>query len=134
MTFTKGRAAEHHTLFRRSLQELTKLKRDMYGLNSPGVSIDDVTPPDPDPLARARYSCLYWVDHFENCHDTESAKEDTQEGGLIEEFLTRGFLYWLESISLLDRVSEGIVAMRKLDDIAQVSVQPYSSLIHVSSN
>ncbi|KAJ5874380.1 uncharacterized protein N7529_002810 [Penicillium soppii] len=91
----------------------------MYGLNSPGVSIDDVTPPDPDPLARARYSCLYWVDPFENCHDTESAKEDTQEGGLIEEFLTRGFLYWLESISLLDRVSEGIVAMRKLDDIAQ---------------
>ena len=37
------------------------LQRDMYSLRDPGLTIDLVTPPKPDPLAQARYSCVYWL-------------------------------------------------------------------------
>jgi hypothetical protein len=36
----------------------------MYELKSPGSSVDEVEIPDPDPLATARYSCIYWISHL----------------------------------------------------------------------
>ncbi|KAJ9413287.1 transcriptional activator of glycolytic enzymes-domain-containing protein [Fusarium oxysporum] len=60
-----GTTDQHHTIFSRSLLVMSRsLRRDMYNLNHPGISIDDVRQPDPNPLASARYSCFYWVDHL----------------------------------------------------------------------
>jgi hypothetical protein len=46
-----GIEAVHHTIFSRSLQAMSQtLRRDIYSLRAPGISIDRVQPPDPDPL------------------------------------------------------------------------------------
>jgi archaellum biogenesis ATPase FlaH len=58
--FLSGIEDVHNSIFSRSLQTLSRtLKRDVYSLRAPGFSIDEVKQPNPDPLATARYSCLY---------------------------------------------------------------------------
>ncbi|KAL7932103.1 WD40-repeat-containing domain protein [Trichoderma chlorosporum] len=109
---------QHHTIFSRSLDQLSKiLHRDIYSLRLPGFSIENVSSPDPDPLASIRYSCIYWVDHLfaseytrEPGHGKMSRSED-----MINTFFERKYLYWLEALSLLRSMSEGVLAMQKLE-------------------
>jgi hypothetical protein len=50
----------HYTIFSRSVLAMSNtLRRDIYGLCAPGISIDQVKPPFPDPFAAIQYSCLY---------------------------------------------------------------------------
>lgn len=114
--FPFGKEKAHRVIFTRSLQVMSKtLRRDCYNIRAPGTSIDQVEPPNPDPLAVARYSCLYWVDHLLDCHSGEDAIKDPQDGGLVYSFLYHSFLYWLEALSLLKNVSDSIVMLRKLE-------------------
>ncbi|KAF3031302.1 hypothetical protein E8E12_000029, partial [Didymella heteroderae] len=63
--FPQGAEATHHVIFSRSLAILSEtLRRDMYSLGVLGTAIKDVQPPDSDPLAASRYSCVYWIDHL----------------------------------------------------------------------
>jgi hypothetical protein len=103
------------------------LRRDIYNLRAPGISIDQVEPPDPDPLAIVRYSCLYWVDHFFECQTSEDTIKDLKDLGPVYSFLRQYFLYWLEAMSLLKSVSDGVVMIRKLEDL-QVRFCVVSSL------
>jgi len=58
--FPSGIEYEYHNIFSRSLRIMSeKLKRDIYGLVAPGVTIDQVKQPRCDPLSPARYSCVY---------------------------------------------------------------------------
>jgi hypothetical protein len=98
----------------------------MYGLCAPGFPIGKVEQPDPDPLAIAKYSCVYWVDHLCNLDSSKSTKhrDDMQDGGAVDKFLRQKYLYWLEALSLLESVSEGVYTMDKLEDLLQVSIKP----------
>jgi NACHT domain len=116
--FPSGPTQSHHSMFSQSLQVMSKtLSRDMYSLHSPGFPIDQVKTPEPDPLAAARYSCVYWVEHLlaGKSHDY-----DTQDGGIIEEFLSNKYLYWLESLSLLGSMSDGVLSLTKFVAFLQV--------------
>ncbi|KAK4250244.1 NACHT nucleoside triphosphatase [Corynascus novoguineensis] len=87
----------HYNIFLRSLQAMRKtLRRNIYDLGGPGFSIDKVTPPNPDPLAMVRYSCVYWVNHLCDC-ERENTSKDLQNGGLIDTFLREKYLHWLEA-------------------------------------
>ncbi|KAK4139069.1 NACHT domain-containing protein, partial [Dichotomopilus funicola] len=46
-----------------AMSSVLKLKRNIYNLDY-GFKPKDLTPPDPDPLAPIRYSCVFWVDHL----------------------------------------------------------------------
>ena len=108
----------HNTIFSRSVLAMSNtLRRDIYGLRAPGISIDQVKQPDLDPLVALRYSCVYWVDHLVECRTRKDTIKDLKDGGLVSNFLHRYFLYWLEALSLLKSVSEGVVMIRKLDDL-----------------
>ncbi|KAL5318786.1 hypothetical protein ACEPPN_013853 [Leptodophora sp. 'Broadleaf-Isolate-01'] len=97
--FPSGAEEVHRTIFSRSLQVMSKtLRRDVYSLRAAGISIDQVKPPDSDPLAVARYSCLYWVDHLLE-YNTGGNNHDLEDGGLVEKFLYQSYLYWLEALS-----------------------------------
>ncbi|KAF1970007.1 HET-domain-containing protein, partial [Bimuria novae-zelandiae CBS 107.79] len=48
----------HHSIFLKSLQAMSTLRRDMYNLGEWGYPAELVEPPDPDPLAALRYSCI----------------------------------------------------------------------------
>jgi hypothetical protein len=112
----------NHTIFSRSLQLMSRaLRRDVYRLRAPGITIDQVEQPNPDPLVAVRYSCLYWVDHLLDCQTREDTMKDLKDSGLVHNFLRQYFLYWLEALSLLKSVSEGIVIIRKLEVWFQVS-------------
>jgi hypothetical protein len=119
--FPLGIETEHYTIFQRSLQALQGLKYDIYQLKLPCLSVKKVRQPDPDPLAAIRYSCLYWADHLYDCHTSGVAQDDLRETGAVGSFFNEKLLYWLESLSLLRHVSQGITAMFKLSGLLQVS-------------
>src|SRR5271155_2054797 len=97
------------------------LLRNVYRLGAPGFPIDRVEQPESDPLAKARYSCVYWVDHLHDCDPTRNATNDLQDGGSVDKFLRRSYLYWLEALSLLRSMSEGVLSMAKLSGLLTVS-------------
>jgi hypothetical protein len=94
----------------------------MYGLDAPGFPIDKVNQPDPDPLAAVRYSCVYWADHLSDSDSCGKHLEDLQDGGAVDTFLRKKYLYWLEALSLLKSMSQGVLSMAKLEGLLQVSL------------
>ncbi|KAH7124530.1 hypothetical protein EDB81DRAFT_208226 [Dactylonectria macrodidyma] len=117
-----GAACQHHALFLRSLRALSEtLRRNIYSLATPGFSIDQVSPPDPDPLSPIRYSCVYWVDHLNNSNPTErmSDNKDLRDGGVVHRFIQKKYLHWLESLSLLRNMPEGVKVVHKLEALVR---------------
>ncbi|KAF6525555.1 hypothetical protein HZS61_011350 [Fusarium oxysporum f. sp. conglutinans] len=112
-----GAAHQHHAIFARSLEALSEtLKRDVYELGVPGLPIDQVSPPNPDPLASIRYSCVFWVDHLDDSEPLVKMRDkDLQDAVTVHDFLRKKYLYWLESLSLLRSMSEGVTAVQKLE-------------------
>ncbi|KAL2126257.1 hypothetical protein VTI74DRAFT_1305 [Chaetomium olivicolor] len=70
-----------------------------------------------DPLAAARYPCIYWVDHLRHCDPKKNAKIDLQDGGSIDIFLREKYLHWLEALSLQRSVSKGVASMLALQGL-----------------
>jgi hypothetical protein len=120
--FVSGPEEVHHTIFSKSLQVMDKtLQRDVYDLRHPGFPINQVKLPRPDPLAAAKYSCIYWVEHL--IKSLKSIKhEDIQDHGKVEVFLRNKYLYWLEALSLLGKVSDGVFSMANLRSLLQVGL------------
>ncbi|KAL2140827.1 hypothetical protein VTI28DRAFT_3191 [Corynascus sepedonium] len=88
--FSSGTESVNYIIFSRSVNAMsTVLRRDIYGLGAPGVLIDNIRVPDPDPLA---------TDH-----------------GVVHTFLKTKYLYWLEALSLLRAMSDAVMAIRKLE-------------------
>ncbi|KAL8366268.1 hypothetical protein RB595_004845 [Gaeumannomyces hyphopodioides] len=112
----------HHALFSKSLRLLFRtLQRDIYRLSHPGNPAEDVTPPSPDPLGPARYSCVYWVDHL---FDTQTrSTDDLKTGGAVDGFLHKKYLNWLEALSLLRAIPRGVIAVEKLQGLLEPRVQ-----------
>ncbi len=120
--FPSGMEDIHHTIFSRSLRVMSNtLRRDIYRLRAPGFPINKVTPPNPDPLAAARYSCIYWVDHLRDCDPKKNAKDDFRDDGSIGAFLRQNYLHWLEALGLLKGMSEGTASMLELERLFKVS-------------
>ncbi|PQE09027.1 hypothetical protein CJF30_00010830 [Rutstroemia sp. NJR-2017a BBW] len=115
----------HSRIFSRSLQAMSRtLRRDVYSLRVPGISIDQVKPPVPDPLATIRYSCLYWVDHLLDSNTRGNSNDDLKDSGTVHKFLYHSFLYWFEALSLMRSLSNGIIMIRKLEDWVQANKSP----------
>ena len=106
------------TLKRSSSEELV-LQRDIYDLANWGIMSKDITPPDLDPLAPIQYSCIFWLDHLCDAIK-ENLESCTELYDIVLKFLKQHFLHWVESLSLLHRLSDGIVFINKLLNITQV--------------
>ncbi len=98
----------------------SELKRNMYSLKY-GFKPKDIRPPEPDPLTSVRYACIFWADHLSSldirCSELQGELVDD---GRVHRFLKERFLQWLESISLMGRLSDGIQSLRRLLRMAQV--------------
>lgn len=99
------------------------LRRNIYSLHVPGFPISQVKQPERDPLASVQYSGIYWVNHLLDYHFHQTAKqhEDLQDGGMVDKFLRKKYLHWLEALALLGGIPKGILAMSRLADLVQVS-------------
>ena len=113
----------HHTLFAQSIKQLSSiLKRNMYDSMEPGFSIAEIGVPGSDPLASVRYSCVYWVDHLYESKPNSLASSvgSLQAADVVDEFLRKKYLYWLEGLSLCKSVGKGVVSIEKLWLLVQV--------------
>jgi hypothetical protein len=121
--FPQGAEFTHHVIFSRSLTILSEtLRRDMYSLEALGIAIEDVQPPEPDPLAALRYACVYWIDHLYDSKPELWADSvgDLDVAGAVDKFMRKKYLYWLEALSLCRSMSEGVVSMARLSSLTQV--------------
>ncbi|KAK6591872.1 nwd1 protein [Botrytis cinerea] len=115
----------HSRIFLQSLQAMSPiLRRDIYNLHAPGISIDQFKQPDPDPLVAVRYSCLYWVDHLLECYAEGTIHNDLKDSGSVHKFLRQSFLYWFEALSLIRSLPDGIVMIRKLENKLHANESP----------
>lgn len=113
----------HQEILSRSLQIMFKtVKRDMYDLKSPGFPINRLRKPQPDPLGSSRYSCEFWIDHL--CDGTldiiQNAEDSVEAGGTVVEFLRTKCIYWLEALSLVGGMPQGVLSMARLGSLLRV--------------
>ncbi|KAN0087273.1 hypothetical protein V8E54_000961 [Elaphomyces granulatus] len=114
IVFPAGCGRIHYDMFSWSLDGLSKiLRRDIYNLQDPGSAVKDV--PEPGPLTSTRYSCIFWVDHLCNVDEQSlDHRKEMSDDGAIFAFLREHFLHWLESLSLVYKLSDGVLSIRKL--------------------
>jgi hypothetical protein len=121
--FSSGAEVVHREIFTKSLAILSStLHRDMYGLKALGIPIENVIRPDPDPLAASGYPCVYWIDHLYDSKPTSVTNSgcDLPITGVIDTFLRKKYLYWLEGLSLFKSVGKGLLSIAKLRSLVQV--------------
>ncbi|CAH0000164.1 unnamed protein product [Clonostachys byssicola] len=109
----------HDDLFRRSIKVMGGvLKRDVYDLILPGITIDEVSPPDPNPLKEVKYSCVYWINHYCDSNRDDvctAAQNTTTSSDVIVQFLQEFLLNWFEALSLLHCLDDGVRSIRMLE-------------------
>ncbi|EHK27336.1 uncharacterized protein TRIVIDRAFT_132350, partial [Trichoderma virens Gv29-8] len=113
--FSTGVTQRHINIFKRSIELISKLPKNIFCLPDFGPRPKDAQPPNPNPLASMKYPCFYWVNHLCDTYAT-SSKDERQLilSETLEPFLKTHLLRWIESLSLLDGVPEGLRSIRKL--------------------
>lgn len=136
--FLSGTHVVHRSIVERSVAAMAKaLRRDMYEMVHPGTLIHEVMgrQPEPNPLLEVGYSCAYWIDHvceagkndLQSCRRSRRSrlvnafkqhfvpsKKSTRMRGSIETFFQHHFLHWLEALSLLGVVTNGVLSLTRL--------------------
>jgi hypothetical protein len=94
----------------------------MYRLEEPGYPIESAKLSEADPLAMLHYPCIYWLDHL--CDSKRESLGNSvgyrQVADLVDDFLRKKYLYWLEGLSLCRSVAKGVVSIEKLWSLVQV--------------
>ena len=95
----------------------TSLRRNICNLHTPGtltceLKRSTVEQQLPVPI---QYACRYWVDHLQwgkigLCNDN----------GQVHIFLQKHFLHWLEALSLMGKMSEGVLMLTALQSMLTV--------------
>jgi hypothetical protein len=109
------------------------LKKNICNLKMPGTPRIEVDSKDLDTFlpAHIQYACRYWVSHLEQgtdrirdlCDANDQSSESKKVLGdeeIVWKFLKDHFLHWLESLSLLGKLSDGVTSIRKLLHVVQV--------------
>jgi hypothetical protein len=130
--FPSGQAEEHGRITCRSLKLLSdSLKRDICGLQVPGALLDNVESDiNQNLLAQIRYACRYWVEHLCQVSRLQEHQILISDEGGVHKFLLNHFLHWLEALSLMGKMSDGVIMVRTLESKLTVSdsVKPRDGL------
>jgi hypothetical protein len=116
--FPSGQTKAHGLVANRSLRFMSEsLKRDICGLRRPGsltreVENDIVGSHIP---AHVQYACCYWGHHL------KESGTPPKDNGQVHTFLKKHLLHWLEALSLVERISDGILMLIVLQDIVKVN-------------
>lgn len=130
--FPHGHATAHHIIVSQSLESMSRvLRRNIYCLQHPGICITDAQPPLEDPLAPIRYACVHWVDHLHEMGTHSGLFLHDQ--GLVDAFVRRHLLHWLEALSLMKSMSSSVSAIAKLTNLVRVS-HPFPELCYTNAN
>jgi hypothetical protein len=117
--FWVDKGEKHELITRQCLSVMGRyLKKNICGLPSYGTSRAEI---DPASIARylppaLQYACRYWVYHL---------NQSTAPARILNKvlpFLKEQFLHWLESMSILELISETLDAVHTLTEWAKVSL------------
>jgi hypothetical protein len=109
----------HSSLVESCLKVMSNvLKRDMCGLRMPGALASEVESNTVSHYlpAHVQYACRYWVYHL------QQGNIDLSDNGPIHIFLQEHFLHWLEALSLVRKMSEGVLMVKILQSMVNVSI------------
>ncbi|KAL7912297.1 hypothetical protein GGI35DRAFT_311641 [Trichoderma velutinum] len=120
--FPRGMEYTHREVLEVSIASMRNiLRNDMYSLVDPAFSIDDLSQNalNDDPLIPIRYGCVYWIDHFEHSipKSKPGANVSSKSHELIYVFLKEKFVHWLEALSLLRSIFDGMEGMQRLEQL-----------------
>ena len=127
--FRVNAAESHAMLTSKCIRRMNnRLSRDICSVRDPGKSRDEIDkaiiasciPPD---LA---YACLHWVYHLQ--HSGRRIMDNDE----LYVFLHTHFLHWLESLSWMRKISEGILAISSLE--AQILASLLYSILGILTN
>lgn len=106
----------HARLAERCIFTLSRLKQDICGVKEPGAHLSTISAEavDQNLPSEMKYACLYWVTHL------QKSGRLIQDGDPTHEFLCKHFLHWLEALSLLTRLSEGLRCIKILLTLVNV--------------
>jgi hypothetical protein len=96
----------------------TSLKEDICGVTFPGTLVTDIErrrveqclPPE------VQYACLYWIQHLQR------SNVQLRDNNYVHQFLQKHLLHWLEALSWMQKMSEGILEIISLESIPSVSL------------
>lgn len=101
------------------------LGKDICALKIPGARADELSNIQIDSQIpkHVQYACCYWIDHvLLTSHDRRIEIGLLHEGGQIHTFLKKHLLYWIETLSLVGKTSQGVLMMTKLESMLQVCI------------
>jgi hypothetical protein len=107
----------HQTLVDSCMRLMSSsLKQDICGVVTPGTPVAEVEtsrvsqclPP------QVQYACLYWIQHF------QKSGAQLFDNDQVHQFLKNHFLHWVEALSWMGKILEGIYAIVSLESVAQV--------------
>ena len=98
------------------------LRENMCDLQWPGTSVAEAHKKfSQSSFTYIGYACCYWVDHLTDAsrdeHDPLSPSDNEEK---VKMFLWN-HLHWLEVLSILGKVSEGILMLKCLPSLINVS-------------
>ena len=99
-----------------------KLRRNVCNLHMPGSSPHEV---QRETLfhhlpRHVQYACQYWVEHLAGTGSEQWSHLGLCDGGIIHEFFQRYYLYWLEAMSLLGKMSDAVLMVAKVGGMLKV--------------
>lgn len=68
--------------------------------------------------ARVSYACVHWVFHFKQA---DRGGYNLQDNGPVHQFLKKHLLHWLEAVSKMKKMSDGILAIKDFEFLLPVS-------------
>jgi len=122
--FSSGQSEEHRSIMSRSLKIMSEtLKRDICDLKMPGTLISGLEGERVNMhlLKHIHYSCCYWIDHLREAYNLQQSPISQHDANQTYEFLQRHFLHWLEALSLMGKISEGVLMIIALQSMLEVS-------------
>jgi hypothetical protein len=111
----------HQTLAANCIQFMSNfLKQDILGLDTPGILITDIESSRVENClpSEVQYACLYWIEHLQKSGTRLSDYDQ------VHQFLQKHLLHWLEALSWMRKISEGIYRITSLESLALVSQLP----------
>jgi hypothetical protein len=108
----------HRVLAESCVRLMSTLKQDICDMNTPGVLVTDVESSRLDERLppEVQYACLYWIQHL------QKSGAQLHDNDQVHQFLLVHLLHWLEALSWMQKISEGILAIASLESIALVSI------------
>jgi hypothetical protein len=116
----------HKGLFVNCLGLMSRyLKRDMCSLRLPGTFISEVESRAVEDCLpqEVQYACRSWVYHLQQSNTKLCDKQLLHDQ--VYTFLKEHLLHWLEALSLMEKICDGIVMIRTLESMLTVSDSGY---------